>query len=310
MHFRRIIFLIVILQTVTGTLIAQQTGIITSNASILTADTLNLINADQLLVQQMSRMPQLSNVHSWRYGNGGLGFQKLVGYLHKKIIKQPFEGRAAMVFNMQEPLFGNPSLRDYKQNGTAAFMGGYCVYPNHSGSDNINENSLSFGINLSRWMPFFKHIHWEMIVSIYNSPKRWAGQMQAIDSTIDFVGVKGSVLFYELAKLSSIDIIPIKISYRISDFLSVGAGSLISFNFITNRSSQQTKYFLQSDNPIPSISVKKQIPASQWFQGSDMAVFADVQIGKERAGPALGIRFMHCFNGSSYRLFCYACWRL
>ena len=289
---------------------AQQTGIITSNASILTTDTLNLINADQLLIQQINRMTQLSNVHPWRNEDGKLkSFQKLSYFFNKKIIKQPFEGCAAMIFNMQEPLFGKPSQRDSKQNGTS-FMGGYCVYPNYSGIENLNDNNLSFGINLSRWMPFCKNLKWEMIVSIYNSQKRWAGQMQAIDSTIDFVRVKGSVQFYELAKLNSIDIIPVKISYRLSDFLSIGTGSLILFNFISNRSSQQTKYFLQSDNQIPFISVNKEFPASQWFQGSDMAVFTDVQIGKERAGPALGIRFMHCFNGPPYQLFCYACWRL
>jgi hypothetical protein len=325
MYFSRIIFLIAILQTVAGILMAQQTGIITPNAIISPADTMNLFNADQLLVQQMSRMPEISDVHPWRYGDGGLCFseqpivhsshiikslQKLGGYLNKKIIKQPFEGRAAIVLNMLEPLFVNPSQKDFKQNGKAALMGGYCMYPNHSGSENINDNSLAFGINLSRWIPFRKHIQWEMIVSIYNSPERWAGQIQAIDSTIDFVRVKGSVLFYELAKLSSIDIIPIKMSYRLSDFLSLVAGSLISFNFITHRSSQQTKYFLQSDNPIPSISVKKEIPSSQWFKGSDMALFADVQMSEVRAGPALGLRFMHCINGPANQLFFYASWRL
>jgi hypothetical protein len=111
--------------------------------------------------------------------------------------------------------------------------------------------------------------------------------------------VKGSVLYYELAKLNSIDIMPVKISYRLSEFLSISTGSLILFNFITHSSSQQTKYFLQSDFPIPPVTVKKEIPASEWYCGSDMAVFADMQMGSVKAGPALGIRFMHCFNGAS-----------
>jgi hypothetical protein len=295
MHFRRTILLITVLQTVTGTLMAQQT-----------------------------RMPQLSYDHPWSNGDGGPGFseqpnvhssraiksfQKLSGFFNNKIIKQAFEGRAAMVFNAQEPLFSNPSQRDSKQNGTS-LMGGYFVHTDYSGSENINDNSLSFGINLSRRTLFGKHLEWEMIVSIYNSPEHWAGQMQVIDSIVDFARVKGSVLYYELAKLNSIDIMPVKISYRLSEFLSISTGSLILFNFITHSSSQQTKYFLQSDFPIPPVTVKKEIPASEWYRGSDMAVFADMQMGSVKAGPALGIRFMHCFNGPPYRLFCYACWRL
>ena len=325
MHFRRVIFLIAILQTFTGILMAYQTGIFTPDPGTPSADTPNLYNADPLLTQQMYSMTQLSNGHPWRYGDNGHGFsgksyghsshppksfQKLVGYLNKKIINQTFEGRIAMILNMQEPLFDNPSQIDCKQNGTAALMGGYCLYPNHSGRENVNDNNLTLGINLPMWMPFHKNIQGEMILSICNSRERWAGEKQAIDTTINYVRVKGSALVYELTRLSSIDIVPIKISCRLSGFLCVGAGSLITFNAITHKSSEQSVYFLQSDKPVPSLSSKNEIPASQWYKGSNMALFADIQMGRVRAGPALWIRYMHCFNGPPNRIFIYACWRL
>jgi hypothetical protein len=40
------------------------------------------------------------------------------------------------------------------------------------------------------------------------------------------------------------------------------------------------------------------------------ALFADLQLGMVRAGPALGLRFLHYVNPSQQRLYFFATWRL
>jgi hypothetical protein len=49
---------------------------------------------------------------------------------------------------------------------------------------------------------------------------------------------------------------------------------------------------------------------NKWFSDYDVALFADLQYGKVRAGPAGGIRYLHYFRFPQNALLLYAMWRL
>ena len=62
--------------------------------------------------------------------------------------------------------------------------------------------------------------------------------------------------------------------------------------------------------PPPLMLAEKDPGQTQFFKNWDVAVFADLQLGKVRVGPAVGLRFMHYFSTPQNRLFIYATWRL
>jgi hypothetical protein len=222
--------------------------------------------------------------------------------------KPVFECRASMIFDMQKPVITNDSQKDFKPGKSTALMGGYSAHPGNL--DNANNSSLALGINISNCMPFRNDLQWELFVSVTKSPEIWIGQMQPVDTIINSARVTGFTLLYELTKVTSFDIVPIKISYNLADFVHIGAGSLISLNAITTKSPRQEKYLTKSTNSIPFITEKKGNNVSEWFKGSDVALFLDALVGRPRRGPALGIRYLHCFKAPQNRLFFYASWSL
>jgi hypothetical protein len=47
-----------------------------------------------------------------------------------------------------------------------------------------------------------------------------------------------------------------------------------------------------------------------WFTEYNPGFFGDLQVGRVRTGPAVGIRYQYYTNPSQQRLYVYATWRL
>jgi hypothetical protein len=103
--------------------------------------------------------------------------------------------------------------------------------------------------------------------------------------------------------------VPVQLRYNIIDWVGGGVGSIFSFDAYTKINNRQVIYMQQQPNPTPII-IGKEFPASTWFTNFDVAAFADVQFGKVRVGPVLGIRFYHYFRVPRNGLFAYIAWRL
>ena len=115
---------------------------------------------------------------------------------------------------------------------------------------------------------------------------------------------------YENVTIFSAEAVPLHFRYNISSFASVGAGGLVATE-ISRSSSRLIKTHMSLPNATGTELVegetKKRTENWATWRG---ALFGDLQLGRVRAGPAAGIRFLQYFNPSHQRMSFYLSWKL
>lgn len=114
---------------------------------------------------------------------------------------------------------------------------------------------------------------------------------------------------FEKRKLYRLHLVPLQVRYNYMDLLGAGAGTMVSLNAVSKSSFYNRMQLISQGANIPVMREDRN-SKTKWFSGWDAALFADVQLGKVRVGPAVGFRFLHYFRTPQNRLLIYATWRL
>jgi PKD domain len=238
------------------------------------------------------------------------GFLKYRVHFNSRLKKLPFDSRAAIVFDGQEPVYSNPSRGDFKPGKSWGLMAGYGMHRGDLGSNDASDNNFSIGASLSPYAPYRKYLQAEVFLSYQNYPDRFVNQGQSIDTIINGTAYSGFGTINQKNKTISLDIVPVQLRYNLNDFLGLGVGTQVTADAFSRISPTQVFYLFDSTGMNPIRIQKKQNGYNQWFKKWDFALFGDVQLGQVRAGPALGIRYLHYFRQPQNRFFIYADWRL
>jgi hypothetical protein len=238
------------------------------------------------------------------------GFVKYRVHFNSKLKKLPFDSRAAIVFDMQEPVVTNPSQGDFKPGKSWGLVAGYGMHQGDLGSNEASDNNFSIGASLSPYAPYRKYLQAEGYLSYQNYPDHYLNQTQSLDTMINGTIYSGFGITNQKNKTISLDIVPVQLRYNLNDYLGLGIGTQVAFDAISRISPTQLFYLYDSAGMNPIQIQKQQNSYYQWFAKWDYSLFGDVQLGKVRAGPALGIRYLHYFRQPQNRLFIYATWRL
>jgi hypothetical protein len=111
---------------------------------------------------------------------------------------------------------------------------------------------------------------------------------------------------------NSFEITPLHYRYNISNWLGVGLGAMVQVNLSQQTTVEKKVYFIDQLLPLNVMtSVSSTKSATQWLGNWNAAPFADVQVGRVRTGPVLGLRYMRLLKGDiTNRFFLYAGFKL
>lgn len=237
-----------------------------------------------------------------------MGFIKYRIHFNKELKKLPFTSNAAIIFDNNKPIYTNSPKGYFKPGRSFGVIAGYNLF---FGKNVKDENYFSIGGSISPYAPHRKYLQGELYVGYMQFPEKLIDNRTENKDTV----INGTMFhifrrdIYAKSKIIKLDLVPLQLRYNINDWIGAGVGSILSFNAYTKINNREVIYMQQQPNPTPII-IGKEYPSSAWFTNFDAAAFADVQVGRVRVGPLLGVRFIHYFRFPRNGLYAYLAWRL
>lgn len=223
----------------------------------------------------------------------------------RQVEKRPFSARAAIVFDQNPPIRTGRAATRFRPGWSPGVMAGRV---SGLGSD----NTWSVGLSIAPFSPY--RVFWQGEV--------WAGrptESATSESSQDTVRIQSDLLGLPFVatvdtitsqtlgrtrRVQRFGIVPLQLRYNFSDWLAGGTGLLLEITYreqITNREEQQSVQVYDPDGQLVQDLSQTFDPVVQSFDLSSVnysgSWFGEVQVGKVRKGPALGVRGVLPFDG-------------
>lgn len=240
------------------------------------------------------------------------GFIEYSVRFRKKPKKIPFSTQASIVFDNHAPIVTNKATARFIKGLSPGFMAGYSVLPASGGY--TATGPLQFGYVLAPYAPSRPYFQVEAFVGLL--------QQDAFTSVVEktqqdtLIGGLPFVITGRQSKTTtqrnSFEITPLHYRYNLSNWLGIGAGAMAQINISEQTTVDNTIYFTTQTLPLNVMTAVSSNKSSVTWLGSwNAAPFVDVQIGRVRHGPVLGIRYMRLLTGDlTNRFFVYAGFKL
>ena len=236
-----------------------------------------------------------------------IGFIKYKMNFSKELKKLPFESGASIVFDNNEPIRTNRARGYFKPGNSPAVIAGYNTLIGNQGKSANAGNYLMIGAGISPFSPYKKYLQAEVLLGYLYQPENFLGsRIENKDTVINATNYR--ILrrdIYSKQSIILLDLVPLQLRYNLNGWVGAGAGTLLSFNAYTKWKNRELLQVIQPPNPA-QIGLEKKYTISKWFNRFDFALFGDVQFGRARVGPVLGVRYIHYFRFPENRLFIYA----
>lgn len=236
------------------------------------------------------------------------GFVEYTIRFKKKPKKIPFSTKAAIIFDKNDPVITNRSTARFIKGISPGLMAGY-VYSPSNGNYSTN-GSLQLGYVLAPYAPSRPYFQVEA----------WAGLLQQDNSTTGVVQDQkdtaigaGKYLIVgretkTTIKKNSFEVTPLHFRYNIGNWVGFGMGAQVMVN-ISEQTTTEAKAYMQTTILPITLSTTSTFQKSntRWLHTWNAAPFADIQIGRVRTGPVIGLRYLRLLKGDvSNRFFLYA----
>ncbi len=223
----------------------------------------------------------------------------------KKMKKIPFTSRAAIVFDKNEPVYTNRSEGKFKKGISPGIVVGYSIP-----LGNTPAATRNIGVTLSEYAAYKRYFQWELFLQPNYTYENFVGRRFGGDTTINRVNYKVEYRdIYRKEKVMSIEAVPLQLRYNLASFASAGAGGIVSTE-INRTTTRFVRTRLQQPNSANLDFVEgEQGTKTQSFATWRGGLFADVQLGKVRVGPAAGIRYVHYFKPTYQSILLYVSWK-
>lgn len=237
------------------------------------------------------------------------GFVKYKLHFKKGMVKRSFLSSASIVFDKNDPIYTNKSRGSFKKGWSPGIIAGYGFLPGTK--PDMGDKNLILGFSLSEFAPYKRYWQWELYLQRFSTSEHDFVRTDGGDTVI--ANGRGYKLNYreryQRSRVLAINLVPLQFRYNFSSLLSAGVGTLVSAEI--SRSIKHLYRVSFAENPLGLGIVEKQEgTSSESFANWRAALFADVQLGKVRTGPALGLRFLQFTNPSHQQLMLYASWKL
>ena len=240
------------------------------------------------------------------------GFVEYSIRFRKKPKKIPFSTRAAIVFDKNEPVFTNKATARFIKGLSPGIMVGYSALPSSGGYS--ARGPLQFGYVLAPYAPSRPYFQVEVFVGLLQQDAFNSTVVQTQQDTV--IGNLKYLITGRSTKTTtqrnSFEITPLHYRYNISNWLGVGLGAMVQVNLSQQTTVEKKVYFINQLLPLNVMtSVSSTKSGTQWLGNWNAAPFADIQVGRVRTGPVLGLRYLRLLKGDiTNRFFLYAGFKL
>lgn len=226
----------------------------------------------------------------------------------KNMHKLSFQSRAAIVFDKNEPVYTNRSTGSFKKGISPGVIIGLGSTIG-AAVNNIASRQYTLGFTVSEYAAYKKYLQWELFLRSDESFEQFVTRRQGGDTILNGRAYKVQYRdSYQKIKVASIELVPFEFRYNLASFVSAGAGVLASVEVSRNTTNSIRGLLFDANGGTLALDgeVGKQKESFTTFRG---ALFADVQLGVVRTGPAVGVRLYQYVNPSYRNVMLYASWK-
>lgn len=231
--------------------------------------------------------------------------------------KQPFSSGAAIIFDKNEPIYTNKARGKFKPGISPGIITGYGFLGGKNTMTEFGNKNVSLGFTISPYSPYRKYLQAELFINSYNTsdPVERISDNIKKDTVINNRDgyIINSRAYYTETKKIDIDLVPIQLRYNLNSYIGLGLGGIASFT-LTEKSNVSEKLLLTqtgANGQTNNLNIEKlAADFKKNFADINSSVFADIQIGFVRKGPALGFRYIKSVTLKDQRLFTYLSWKI
>lgn len=241
------------------------------------------------------------------------GFVRYSILFKKKPKKIPFSSSAAIIFDKNEPIYTNRATAKFIKGFSPGIVAGYTFSPNSG--DYTLKGPLQLGAVLAPFAPDRPYFQVEAYAGLLEKESsETAITRDKRDTTVNgqvyLIGGRNQRI---TISRQSLQLVPLHFRYNINNWIGVGVGALAQINIATTTTTESKVYLTEAQQPTVVVntvsSTIKDTP--QWFPSFNAAPFADIQAGKIKSGPAIGLRYLRQLSGDTpNRFFVYATYKL
>ncbi|HLZ86672.1 MAG TPA: PKD domain-containing protein [Puia sp.] len=240
------------------------------------------------------------------------GFVDYTIRFRKKPRKIPFSTQASIVFDHHTPVLTNKATARFIKGLSPGFMAGYGLLPGSGGYS--ASGPLQFGYVLAPYAPSRPYFQIEAFVGFLQQDAFTSVVVQDQKDTL-IAGLPVVVTGRQTkttTQRNSFEVTPLHYRYNLSNWIGVGAGAMVQVNISEQTTTENRVYFNTPALPLNIMTAASTQQSAVTYLGSwNAAPFVDVQVGRVRQGPVLGIRYFKLLKGDlTDRFFLYAGFKL
>ncbi|WP_211999842.1 PKD domain-containing protein [Chitinophaga sp. HK235] len=241
------------------------------------------------------------------------GYVRYALMFKKKPRKIPFSSSAAIIFDKNEPIYTNRATARFIKGISPAIIAGYNFSPGNR--DRTLQGPIQLGVALAPFAPDRPYFQGEAYAVLLE--KETIDEVLTRDKRDTVIGRQPYLIAgrgrQATISRNSLQLVPLHFRYNINRWLAIGAGAMAQV-YISSQTTTQSNVYLtdpqQTQVIIRTVNTQEREPV-QWLGSFNAAPFADIQLGRVKTGPALGLRYLRQLSGDTpNRLFVYATYKL
>jgi PKD repeat protein len=226
--------------------------------------------------------------------------------------KIPFSTRASITFDNNPPLTTNKTTARFIKGISPGIMLGYNYLP-ANGSYSAT-GPLQIGYVLAPYSPWRPYFQAEVSVVLLEQ-EQYAGALISTNRDTTILGqlyVITGTRIQTVTRRNSLDLTPLHFRYNLNNWIGIGIGATAQINFSEQTTTTSTIYFTAQLLPTQVMTAATtQTGNTRWIGSWNAQPFIDLQVGRVRTGPTLGLRFLRPLEGNlPNRFYLYAGFKL
>ncbi|MFT3826931.1 MAG: PKD domain-containing protein [Chitinophagaceae bacterium] len=241
------------------------------------------------------------------------GFIEYTIRFKKKPKKIPFSSSAAIIFDKNEPIYTNRAVGRFVKGISPGIVAGY----NIALSDGLKtaHGPVQLGVTLGPFSPDKPYFQVEAYAGLFQQEKSSTGFIEEKRDTVvnnrTYLIRGREVVTTKQSNL--LQVVPLHYRYNFNKWIGIGVGAQVQLSVSEQKKQKQTVFLANAQEPNITIATAEyeNKSAARWLADWNAAPFADLQVGRVRSGPAVGIRYLYQLRGdASNRFFVYGIFRL
>lgn len=241
------------------------------------------------------------------------GFVRYSILFKKRPKKIPFSSSAAIIFDKNEPIYTNRATAKFIKGFSPGIVAGYTFSPNSS--DYTLKGPLQLGAVLAPFAPSRPYFQVEVFAGLLEKESAQTAIVRdKRDTTVNgqLYLIRGRNQATTTTR-QSLQLVPLHFRYNFNSWIGMGVGAMAQVNIATKTTVESKIYLtdMQQQDVVAKVVGETIANNPKWFASFNAAPFVDLQVGKIKSGPAIGLRYLRQVTGDTPdRFFIYAIYKL